>query len=136
MTECSVPARHISEGAAPCPYRLKPCPNSLVLCPIYIAPCASEKNITYNCCFSVSRQLMNCKLLADLCPCFHRSPQLCPDLVSFACRIVPEFWSFTRRSHTRSKQFFVVCALNCAQILVVRALDCAQFLLHTALFPT
>ena len=29
-----VPARHISEGAAPCPY----CPNSLASCPIYIAP--------------------------------------------------------------------------------------------------
>ena len=41
---------------------------------------------------------MNCKLLADLCPCFHQSPtKLCPDLVSFVCWIVPGFWPFTHK---------------------------------------
>ena len=50
---------------------------------------------TYNCCFCVFKQPMNCKLLADLCPCFHRSPtKLCRDLVVFSCGIVPEIWSF------------------------------------------
>ena len=34
---------------------------------------------------------MNYTMLADLCPCFHRLPtKLCPDLVSFACWIVPK----------------------------------------------
>ena len=66
-----------------------------------------------------------------------------PDLVSFACWIVTEFWSFTCKSvphliirALNCARFCVVCALNCAQILVVRTLDCAQFLLHPALFPT
>ena len=67
--------------------------------------------------------------------------KLCPDLVSFACWIVTEFWSFTRKSvpHLVIRalnwaRFCVVCALNCTRILVVRALDCAQFILHPALF--
>ena len=71
-------------------------------------------------------------MLADLCPCFHRSAtKLCPDLVSFACWIVTEFWSFTHKSdlviHALNRaRFCVICALNYAQILVVRALDCAH----------
>ena len=50
----SVPARHIYEGAAPCPYciapcpnSLTPCPNSLMPCPIYIAPCPNNKIIIH-----------------------------------------------------------------------------------------
>ena len=43
-------ARHISEGAAPCPYRLAPCPKSLAPCPICIAPWQNlkkkQKNFT------------------------------------------------------------------------------------------
>ena len=66
------------------------------------------------------------------------------DLVSFACWIVTEFWSFTRKSvphhlvirALNCTRFCVICALNCARILVVRMLDCAQFLLHPALLPT
>ena len=55
---------------------------------------------------------MNCTMLADLCPCFHRSPtKLCPDLVSFGCWIVPEFWAFARKSVPE----LVVYALNCAR---------------------
>ena len=81
---------------------------------------------------------MNCKMLADSCPCFNRAPtKLCLDLVSFVCWIVPELWAFARKSmpdlvvHALNcAHFFVVCALNCARILVVRALDCAQFLLY------
>ena len=47
-------------------------------------------------------------MLADLCPCFHRSPtKLCPGLVSFACWIVPKFSG-------------------------IRALNCARFLLSFA----
>ena len=81
----SFPARHISEGAAPCPYCLAPCP-------IYTA---ALPELAYNCCFFVFRQLMNGKMLADLCPCFHRSPtKLCPDFFSFVCWIVLRFWSF------------------------------------------
>ena len=98
-----VPARHVSEGAAPCPYCLAPCPNSLAPCPIHST--LPELN------FGVFRQLMNCiKLLANLCPCFHRSlTKLCPDLVSFACWTVPEFWAFERKSMSD----LVVHALNC-----------------------
>ena len=97
LISISVPARHISEGAAPCPYCLAPCP-------IYTAPCPNTflfLFFTPNCCFCVFRQLMNCKMFADLCSCFHRSPtKLCPDLVSFT-------------------------VLDCGQILVVHALNCA-----------
>ena len=126
MTVINVPARHIYEGAARCPYCLAPCPNSLAPCPIYIAPARILKKKlhikkNYNCCFCVFRQPMNCKLLADLCPCFHRSlKKLCPDLVSFACWIVPEFWSFT-----------------CKSDLVIRALNCVWFFvrLRTKLCP-
>ena len=71
-------------------------------------------------------------MFADLCPFFHQSPtKLCPDLVSFACWIVTEFWSFTRKSvpdlvvrALNCARFCVVCALNCARILVFRARLC------------
>ena len=74
--------------------------------------------------FSDSQCKNACKMLADLCPCFHRSPpKLCPDLVSFACWIVTEFWSFTRKcelGHSRSKlcsimfpNFGCLCARMC-----------------------
>ena len=36
--ESSIQARHISEGAVPCPHSLAPCPHSLASCQIYIAP--------------------------------------------------------------------------------------------------
>ena len=118
----SVPARHIYEGAAPCSYCLAPCPTSLAPCPIYIAPCPNLKEniiifVTYNFGFGVFIQLMNCTMLADLYPCFHRSPtKLCPDLVSFACWIVPKFWAFAckcaRLGHSRSKQCPICCRLH------------------------
>ena len=74
-------------------------------------------------------------------------PQLCPDIVQFACWIVPKFWSFTRKTVPdlvvcnaarlgvvcNGARLGVVCALNWARISVVRALDCAQFHLHPAL---
>ena len=74
----------------------------------YTAPCPKKKKkkkknqllffcTKCNCCFCVFRQGCKnaCKMLADLCPCFHRSPtKLCPDLVSFMCWIATEFWSF------------------------------------------
>ena len=79
-----------------------------------------QNKIFFFCVFSDSRCKNACKMLADLCPCFHQSPTR------------PNF------GHSRVKvcRFCVVCALNCARILVVRALDCAQFILHPALFPT
>ena len=72
---------------------------------------------TYNCCFYVFRQPMNCKLLADLCPCIHRSPiKLCPDIVSFACWIVPECGLITRKTKSglgrlHSKRCLIFCRL-------------------------
>ena len=36
----SVPATHVSEGAAPCPYCLAPRPNCIAPCPNSLAPCA------------------------------------------------------------------------------------------------
>ena len=66
--------------------------------------------------FSDSRCKNACKMLADLCPCFHRSPtKLCPDLVSLARWIVTKFWSFTRKSehgHSRSKLCSIMCRLR------------------------
>ena len=44
ITLIGVPATHISEGDAPCPYFLAPCPNSHAPCPIYIASSRIEKN--------------------------------------------------------------------------------------------
>ena len=98
--ENSVPARHISEGTSPCPYCLRPAR-------LYSAlPELQKTNKNYlnfffftksNCCFCVFSQGCKnaCRMLADLCPCFHRSPtKLCPDLVSFMCWIATEFWSF------------------------------------------
>ena len=84
------------------------------------------------------------KCLQICAPCCRRSPtKLYPDLVSFACWIVTEFWSFMRKSvpdlvirALNCARFCVVYALNCAQILVVRTLDSAQFLLHPTLFQT
>ena len=94
----SAPAKHISEGAAPCPY------SALLPCALPELPCVLP---------DLHSALTNCTMLADLCPCFYRSPKkLRSDLVLFAL------------------------ALNCALILVVRTLDCAQFLLHPAFFPT
>ena len=66
--------------------------------------------------FSDSRCKNACKMLSDLCPCFHRSPtKLCTDLVSFARWIVTKFWSFTRKSehgHSRSKLCSIMCRLR------------------------
>ena len=74
--------------------------------------------------FLDSRCKNACKMLADLCPCFHRSPtKLCPDLVSFACWIATEFWSFTRKSVPD----LVIRALNCARLYVVCTKLCPNF---------
>ena len=64
--------------------------------------------------FSDSRCKNVCKMLADLCPCFHQSPtKLYPDLISFSCWIVTEFWSFTHESgHSRSKLRPILCRLR------------------------
>ena len=97
--DTSVPARPIYEGAAPCPYWL-------VLCPIYTRPARIKKIFNLKkklfpfyfykmqllfLCFSDSRCKNACKMLADLCPCFHRSPtrpnlgrSRVKDFVSFA----------------------------------------------------
>ena len=134
------------------------CPARTVLRPARFTqrPARIKKNLIniifftftkWNYCFYVfrhSRCKNACKILADLCPCFHRSPtKLCPDLVSFQCWIAIEYWSFARKSvpdlvirALNCARLCVVCALNCAQFLVVRTLDFAQFLLHPALFPT
>ena len=80
----SVPARPISEGAAPCPYCIAPCP-------IYPAPCTNKnkqkllqtkfflfffilQNVIAVFVFSDSRCKNACKMLADLCACFHQLP--------------------------------------------------------------
>ena len=65
--------------------------------------------------FSDSRCKNACKMLADLCPCFHQSlTKLCPDLVSFACWIVTKFCSFTgkRLGHSHSKLCPILCRLR------------------------
>ena len=116
----SVPARPISEGAAPCPYCIAPCPICTVPCPnlkkkkilnyFFIL-----QNVIAVFVFSDSRCKNACKMLADLCPCFHQSlTKLCQDLVSFACWMVTKFWSFTgkRLGHSRSKLCPILCRLR------------------------
>ena len=80
-------------------------------------------------CFHESCHKNACNCLQIFDHVFINRPQNCTDLVSFACWIVTEFWSFTRQSVPRlviralnRARFCVVCALNCAQILVVRTL--------------
>ena len=86
----SVPARPISEGAAPCPYWLVPCP-------IYTRPARIKtknnnkvpnskkkkkkkkfflflQNVIAFCVFRQYVFKNACKMLADLCPCFHQLP--------------------------------------------------------------
>ena len=82
-----------------------------------------KKKIKLLLCFQTADVKM--LVLADLCPCFHQSPtKLCPDLVSFACWIVTEFWSFMRKSVPH----LVIRTLNCARFCGVCALNCARIL--------
>ena len=98
----SVPARPISEGAAPCPYWFAPCP-------ICTRPARIKKinfvlflqNVIAVFVFSDSRCKNACKLLADLCPCFHQSPtrpnfgrsrvKVCPILCRLRTKFCPNF---------------------------------------------
>ena len=113
----SVPARHIYEGAAPCPYWLAPCP-------IYKRPARiMKKNLTQQNYSFFFLHLQNVIAVVF-------SDSWCKN--TCACRFVPMFSSITLLNCAR---FCVVCALNCARTLVVRALDCAQFLSHPSLFP-
>ena len=106
-SHCSVPARPISEGAAPCPYWLAPCPYWLASCPIYKRPARiinkqKFKQKNYNFFFSpiYKMQLLLCfqtadvkmLVLADLCPCFYRShSKLCPILCRLRTELCPNF---------------------------------------------
>ena len=75
-----------------------PCPYCLAPCPIIQRPDRILKKVFRQGCKNA------CKMLADLCPCFHRSPtKLCPDLVSFMCWIGPNF------GHSRSKLCPIIC---------------------------
>ena len=111
----SVPARPISEGAAPAHTGLRPARFTRVL--PELKKQKNKKiflqNVIAVFVFSNNRCKNACKMLADLCSCFHQSPTR------------PNF------GRSRLKDF-----VSFARILVVRALDCAQFLLHPALFPT
>ena len=65
--------------------------------------------------FSDSRCQNACKMLADLCPCFHQSPtKLCPDFVLFACWIVTKllFTSKSGLGRSRSKLCPILCRLR------------------------
>ena len=95
----SVPARPISEGAAPCPYWL-------ARCSIYTRPARIKtkkfnyklfiyflflQNVIAVFVFSDSRCKNACKMIADLCPFFNQSPtspnfgrSRVKDFVSFA----------------------------------------------------
>ena len=133
------------------------CPHCLAPCPIYTAPWPNKKNkinflykyllnVIAVLCFQTANVKMFVKymLICAHCPCFHQSAtKLCLDLVSFACWIVNEFWSLTRKNvldlvirALNCAQFCVVCTLICGRILVFRVLDCAQFLLHPELAGT
>ena len=97
---CSVPARHIYEGAATCPCCRAPCP-------IYQRPEKKKiilQNVIAVFVFSDSRCKKACKMLADLCPCSHRSQDcaqilfrsragLCPNFGRSHVKVCP--WSFT-----------------------------------------
>ena len=77
----SVPARHIPRGRCALPVLSCALPDLQSALPELKKK--KKKNV---CCFCVFRQPMQnaCKMLADVCPCFHRSAtKLCPDLVSF-----------------------------------------------------
>ena len=93
----SVPARPISEGAAPCSYWLAPCP--IYTRPARIKKIKNEKqknyflflqNVIAVFVFSDSRCKNAGKMLADLCPCFHQSPTRS----NFGCSHVKDFVLF------------------------------------------
>ena len=88
ILEFSVPARPIYEGAAPCPHWLAPCPiytrhAQIQKIKINLKKLILKKKLIYFLflqnvlavfVFSDSRRKNACKMLADLCPCFHQSP--------------------------------------------------------------
>ena len=95
----SVSARPISEGAAPCPYWLAPCPIIQRHARMKKKLIKTKKiffffflqNAIAVFVFSDNRCKNACKMLADLCPCFHQSParpnfvrSRVKDFVSFA----------------------------------------------------
>ena len=89
----SVPARHISEGAAPCPYWLAPCP--IYKCParminFFFFFFFHLQNVILLLCFQTADVKM--LVLADLCPCFHRShSKRCPILCRLRTKLCPNF---------------------------------------------
>ena len=99
MKYCSVPARPISEGAAPCPYwRPARFTRALSELNIYINNLKKKlinffflQNVIAVFVFLVSRCKNACKMLADLCPCFHQSPTR----PNFGRSRVKDFVSFT-----------------------------------------
>ena len=98
----SVPARPIYEGAAHCPYWLAPCPIYTRPARIYTKKKKKlQKKLIYFLflqnvipvfVFSDSRCKDACKMLADLCPCFHQSPTR----PNFGRSRVKDFVSFAR----------------------------------------
>ena len=91
VLDYSVPARPISEGAAPCPYWLAPCPNYKR--PVRILKKKKKshlQNVILLLCFRTADVKM--LVLADLCPCFHRSHfKLCPILCRLRTKLCPNF---------------------------------------------
>ena len=93
QSDSSVPARHISEGAAPCPCCLAPCPNSLV-------PRAGLHSHLPVFNFFFFKQIIAVFVFSDsrwTVSAYHLLPtKLCADLISFACysvKVCPT-WSF------------------------------------------
>ena len=107
-SRCSVPTRHISKGAAPCPYCLAPCQ-------IYTAPCPNLKK-KCNCCFCVFRadvkMLVKCfQICAHV---FVDHPQNCTQ-TSFRSHagLWPNFGrSCVISGHSCSKRCSILCRLR------------------------
>ena len=128
-TQYSVTARHISEGAAPCPYCLAPGPQNCAQT-LFRSRAGLRPNFGRSRVKVLVTHALNCDRLCFVCalncdhdftdrPVHKIVPRSC-----FVCLVLDCAWILGVR------------ALNCARISVVRALDCAQFLLHPALFPT
>ena len=110
----SVPARHISESAAPCPYCLAPRPNSLVPCPSYLAPCP---NSLAPCSIYSALPEYNFFCTYNFCFCFQTADELYN-----ASRFVPVFSSIGHKIVPRSR--FVRSAGLCPNIGRSRARFC------------
>ena len=133
----SVPARHISESAAPCPYCLAP-PQLYSALPEF----KGKKKFGFKF-FFFFLSVIAVFVFSDSVKMLVKCLQICAHVIDRPQNCAQDLFVHVLDCDRilviralNCARLCVVHALNCARILVVRTLDCAQFLLHPALFQT